>query len=118
MLQFLEGDKMGPTAYYVDVRANPAGWNIFLKRGATIDSPSVLHITKGIRLLWDKGTPVRIEVSPTVNHSVLKEKGGKTNKQTSPFGVNLMRSQNIYQAAQESQNKSCLEVFVYWKKQP
>lgn len=68
MLQFLEGDKMGPTAYYVDVRANPAGWNIFLKRGATTDSPAVLHITKGIRLLWDKGTPVCIEVSPTINH--------------------------------------------------
>lgn len=62
---FLEGDKMGPTAYYVDVRANPAGWNIFLKCGATIEAPTVLHITKGIRLLWDKGTPVRIEIPET-----------------------------------------------------
>ena len=70
MLQFLEGDKMGPTAYYVDVRAKPAGWNIFLKRGATIESPTVLHTTKGIRLLWDKGTPVRIEVSLTINHKI------------------------------------------------
>ena len=70
MLQFLEGDKTGPTAYYVDVRANPAGWNIFLKRGGTIEAPTVLHITKGIRLLWDKGTPVRIEVSLTINHKI------------------------------------------------
>jgi len=30
----------------------------------------VLHITKGIRLLWDKGTPVRIEVSLTINHKI------------------------------------------------
>ncbi len=81
MLQFLEGDKMGPTVYYVDVRANPAGWNIFLKRGATIESPTVLHITKGIRLLWDKGTPVRIEVSPPQNQPHQEKKtGGKERK--------------------------------------
>ena len=62
-LQFLEGDKDGPAAYYVDVRARPAGWNIFLRRGATIESPAVLHLTKGVRLIWDKGTGVRVEVT-------------------------------------------------------
>lgn len=93
MLQFLEGDKMGPTVYYVDVRANPAGWNIFLKRGATIESPTVLHITKGIRLLWDKGTPVRIEVSPPPKPAPpRKENGGKRKEKIPPFGANSTRS--------------------------
>ena len=62
-MQFLEGDKNGSVAYYVDVRADISDWNIYLKRGATIDAPCVLHITKGTRLIWDKGTPVLIEVS-------------------------------------------------------
>ena len=108
---------MGPTAYYVDVRANPAGWNIFLKRGATIDSPTVLHITKGIRLLWDKGTPVRIEVSPTINHRIRKDKGpsggGGRKEKTSTFGVISMRSQVLYWAAQEPQNKLAWKFLCY-----
>lgn len=72
-LQFLKGDKNGPAAYYVDVRARPAGWNIFLKQGATIESPTVLHITKGVRLLWDKGTAVHVQVPFTMNSHVTQE---------------------------------------------
>lgn len=70
-LQFLEGDQNGPAAYYVDVRARPAGWNIFLRRGATIESPAVLHLTKGVRLIWDKGTGVRVEVTVAVSRAVI-----------------------------------------------
>ena len=64
-LQYLEGGPAGPIAYYVDVKALFAGWSIYLRRGPTRQSPPVLHLTKGVCLLWDKGTQVKVEVRLT-----------------------------------------------------
>lgn len=62
-MQYLQGGPAGPIAYYVDVKALLAGWSIYLRRGPTIQSPPVLHLTKGVCLIWDKGTQVKVEVS-------------------------------------------------------
>ena len=58
----MQGGPAGPIAYYVDVKALFAGWSIYLRRGPTRQSPPVLHLTKGVCLIWDKGTQVKVEV--------------------------------------------------------
>ncbi|KAK9816294.1 hypothetical protein WJX74_010023 [Apatococcus lobatus] len=60
---YLQGGPAGPIAYYVDVKALFAGWSIYLRRGPTRQSPPVLHLTKGVCLIWDKGTQVKVEAT-------------------------------------------------------
>ncbi|KAK9862883.1 hypothetical protein WJX84_004042 [Apatococcus fuscideae] len=51
--------KKGPIAFYVDVKAKAAGWNIFIHRGADRAGPCIMHLGKRARV-WDKNTQMVI----------------------------------------------------------